>query len=222
MESWVFVDICHISLIEIKSNNLCLAWDGVYGALKQFVQDSLKLEGTWSQPGGDKKVFKTDKCLISWRKNRKLLYIEGEKETQVKIELYKCLFDEEFQPSFQASLPCNSYDTSAEIEELKSGQLTNGQAIQSLAESVSQMASIISQLQDRTKIFEEHFPEVNKVNQTNFTTPSVKKIIQAVNCESPDNNLCTSPAQDLVNENMNIISSANDQLGDRTRLNRSQ
>ena len=106
--------------MEIKSNNLCLAWDGDYGALKQFVQDSLKLEGTWSQPGGDKKVIKTDKCLISWRKNSKLLYIEGEKETQVKIELYKCLFDEEFQPSFQASLPCNSYDTSAEIEELKS------------------------------------------------------------------------------------------------------
>ena len=67
----------------IKTDKLCLAWTGDYESLKQFVHyKSLKLDGIWSQPGGDKKVFNADDCLISWRKNNKLLFIEGKREIQ--------------------------------------------------------------------------------------------------------------------------------------------
>ncbi len=34
---------------------LSLAWTGEFDSLKEFVKDSLKLDGEWSQPGGDTK-----------------------------------------------------------------------------------------------------------------------------------------------------------------------
>ena len=38
---------------------------------------SLKLEGVWSSPGGDKKEFNNDTLVIAWWKNKKLLQFEG-------------------------------------------------------------------------------------------------------------------------------------------------
>ena len=38
----------------ISNNNLCIAWTGDFESLKQFVSEHLKLEGTWSHPGGEK------------------------------------------------------------------------------------------------------------------------------------------------------------------------
>ena len=71
----------------IKTDKLCLAWTGDYESLKQFVMESLKLDGIWSQPGGDKKVFNAvrvelqQSCysisLLFWNKRRLLLRITG-------------------------------------------------------------------------------------------------------------------------------------------------
>ena len=46
-------------------------------SLKQFVNETLKLEGQWSQPGGEKKVFTSGTNTISWRKKRKDLQFKG-------------------------------------------------------------------------------------------------------------------------------------------------
>jgi hypothetical protein len=35
--------------------NISLAWTGDFVSLKQFSSEVLKLDGEWSQPGGDKK-----------------------------------------------------------------------------------------------------------------------------------------------------------------------
>ena len=101
----------------INTDKLCLAWTGDYESLKQFVVDSLKLEGIWFHPGGDKKLFEAEDCSISWRKNSKLLFIEGEKEIQVRREVYKCFFDETVQPSV-CGHSCNSLNIPDEIEDL--------------------------------------------------------------------------------------------------------
>jgi hypothetical protein len=34
--------------------NLSLVWTGEFDSLKEFVKNSLKLDGEWSQPGGDR------------------------------------------------------------------------------------------------------------------------------------------------------------------------
>ena len=55
------------------SEMLCFAWAGDFECLKQFVGENLKLEGSWTQPGGDKKMFTSDNSTIIWRKNKNLL-----------------------------------------------------------------------------------------------------------------------------------------------------
>jgi hypothetical protein len=54
------------------------------------------------------------------------LFIGGEKEIQVRREVYKCFFDETAQPSVGGH-SCNSLNIPAEIEDLKSGKLVNGE-----------------------------------------------------------------------------------------------
>ena len=71
------------------SEMLCFAWAGDFECLKQFVGENLKLEGSWTQPGGDKKMFTSDNSTIIWRKNKNLLYLEGEKASDVRKELCK-------------------------------------------------------------------------------------------------------------------------------------
>ena len=39
------------------NTKLRLSWTGDYEYLKQFVNETLQLNSTWSQPGGDKKVY---------------------------------------------------------------------------------------------------------------------------------------------------------------------
>lgn len=56
---------------------LCFAWSGDYDSLKQFVKDDLNLEGTWSQPGGDRKLFTVDDSTILWKKNKNILVLDG-------------------------------------------------------------------------------------------------------------------------------------------------
>ena len=78
------------------SDKLSFAWIGDFELLKQFVSENLKLEGIWSQPGGDKKLFTFEDSTIIWRKNRNLLSFDGEKASDIMKELCKqiCKLDE--------------------------------------------------------------------------------------------------------------------------------
>ena len=55
--------------------NLSHAWTGDYNGLKSLVNDHLKLNGIWEQPGGHKKVFtSTELTSISRSKDKKVQY----------------------------------------------------------------------------------------------------------------------------------------------------
>ena len=76
-------------------DKLELAWTVDFPSLKRFVNESLKLTGVWSQPGGDKKVLSVGSSLISWRKNKKVLSFCGTQADKLKrmfcLEFYKDL-----------------------------------------------------------------------------------------------------------------------------------
>ena len=119
-----------------KSLGLC--WTGDFESLKYFVADFLKLSGTWSQPGGDKKVFVAEDASIIWRKNKNILTIEGVKENQLKREVCRYICD----------YSSESFDASTEIEDLKQGQQSNKEAIQAFSDTISHMGAVVSQFQD--------------------------------------------------------------------------
>ena len=71
--------------------NISLAWTGDLESLKLFVKEILNLNGVWSQPGSDRKVFTYADSSIMWRKNKGLLSFAGEKSDKVKQEVCKHL-----------------------------------------------------------------------------------------------------------------------------------
>ena len=73
------------------TNKLSLAWTGDYESLKQFVYETFKLEGSWSQPGGDRKLFTFEDSRILWKKNPNLLSFNGSRVNDFKNELCKCI-----------------------------------------------------------------------------------------------------------------------------------
>ena len=123
---------------EATLKSLGLAWSGDLESLKTFVSKSLKLNGTWSQPGGDKKVFTGKNVSDIWRKNKNLLAFEGVKANQVKKKVCRLMCD----------YPSKSPDASVEFENLKHGQLLNGKTIQELSDTVKHIDAVISQFQD--------------------------------------------------------------------------
>ena len=100
--------------------------------------------GEWSQPGGDKKVFTLGKSSISWRKSKSLLHFEGEESTTIK-KICEVMLDEEISSQRQIHPSLSPEIATDEIEGLRTGQLINTEAIQSLAESIAQITSIVNE-----------------------------------------------------------------------------
>ena len=52
-----------------SSSNLKLSWAGDFQSLKDFVNTVLKVEGEWSSPGREKKLFTSNKVILMWLRN---------------------------------------------------------------------------------------------------------------------------------------------------------
>ena len=68
----------------LSKSKLHLYWSGDLASLKHFVCNVIKLQGSWSQPGGDKKVFSGDAFSITWRKSKRMLKFDGERSNELK------------------------------------------------------------------------------------------------------------------------------------------
>ena len=54
------------------SANLRLSWAGDFDRLKEFVKSDLELQGSWSSPANEKKLFVANNVELLWWKNRKV------------------------------------------------------------------------------------------------------------------------------------------------------
>ena len=81
------------------SAKLCFAWSGALELLKQFIKNVLNLEGTWSQPNGQTKLFiNLHDSTILWKKIKNVLCLDGdraESANEIKQRLCKamCFFE---------------------------------------------------------------------------------------------------------------------------------
>ena len=148
------------------NHNLCFAWLGDFDSLKQFVNDELKLNGTWEQPGGDKKILKAENTSIVWRKSKCALQIEGAEVNKI-TQLFYLKFGENLNSGNESAdmsivnktttssqteqvIPkCDSCEAViTDIEDLKSGQDSSREAIQSVSDSVLYLTEVVSNLQE--------------------------------------------------------------------------
>ena len=57
--------------------------DRRFSVFEGFRPHSVKVEGEWSSPGGEKKLFTSDKVTLTWLRNKKYLSIPGKDEREV-------------------------------------------------------------------------------------------------------------------------------------------
>ena len=133
--------------IDMSTEHLSLAWTGDFDSLKNFSNEVLFLDGEWTQPGGDRKLFTFDNSSIIWRKTKGLLLFKGEQPMAVKTKICEAMLQESPNPPSQTHAGISPGDRMDEIESLRSAQLLNGEAIQLLVNSVSQIFSIIAEVQ---------------------------------------------------------------------------
>ena len=173
--------------------NLSLAWTGDYNSLKSLVKDELKLDGIWEQPGGYKKVFtSTDFTSISWLKDKKILTIVGKDSEELKQKLFSMLIWEDTaalnseqvrvntrEPNHHCQVTHESRcpDYSLDIESLHSGQLTHGQAIQTLGESINKVNEMLSELKDL--VHQNIMPKIGESNVESVRVTTDERIAEA-------------------------------------------
>lgn len=101
---------------------LKMAWAGDYESLKAFVNEKLGIEGEWSSPGGERKLFKSRNVVMHWWKNKTFLSIEGNQASETKrlLMAYICDSIGEATPAVEnLSKSCNCAVLSTDMEGVK-------------------------------------------------------------------------------------------------------
>ena len=67
-------------------------WEGNLPQLKSFVQNTLKIDGSWSSPGGEAKLFKAENIILKWYgPTRKKLVVQEDREDCSVESILQCL-----------------------------------------------------------------------------------------------------------------------------------
>jgi hypothetical protein len=172
----------------MSTENLSLAWTGDFDSLKKFSSEVLNLDGEWTQPRGDRKILTFDNSSIVWRKTKGLLMFKGEQSMAVKTvkKICEAMLQESPNPPSQTHSVISPGDRMDEIESLRSAQLLNGEAIQLLVNSVSQIFSMIAEIQAKAK------PSTDDLSKKN-TEKSLEEKIELFKYANPTNNNTDNP-----------------------------
>lgn len=186
------------------SEKLCFAWSGDYESLKQFVKDDLNLEGTWSQPGGDRKLFAVDDSTILWKKNKCLLCLDGARANEFMRKLCGLICSLK-EPMLDARRSSMQLPVAREtLEDLQQGQLVNSEAIQALSGTITHIASVMSQFQS--------FMDKNNCDQSNTTSVESSNTAseefeygnQEINCDTNKESIEKPIASNELNDSSTV------------------
>ena len=67
-------------------------WEGNLPQLKSFVEKTLKIDGSWSSPGGEVTLFKSQNVILKWYgTTRKKLVVQEDREDCFVESILQCL-----------------------------------------------------------------------------------------------------------------------------------
>ena len=89
------------------------------------------------QLGGDRNIFTFGNSSVSWRKSKSFLHLEGEETITIEKKICELMLEGEITSQRQMHSSSSPEMSAEEIESLRTGQLVNSEAIQSLAESIA-------------------------------------------------------------------------------------
>ena len=156
-------------------SNLKLSWRGDLASLQTFVEGNLNLQGTWSSPGGEKKLFVAENLTVQWLKNKKFLSIEGKNVHKVVHYLIEYICSDSDQQNYDA---CNIDNTEIHSKKAKNVN-TSGEFLMESQSSVVCRCSELSQkvadlkldlVSIGSKLCERIHTIENKISSTNDHT----------------------------------------------------
>ena len=202
--------------------NISFAWTGDLELLKQFVNDNLNLDGEWSQPGSDRKDGDSS---ITWRKNKCLLSFTGERSDEVKQEVCKQICVNSLakvtQSVFDQSNKSSQACTEA-IESLKADQKLNNGVIQSLAESISCISTVVCELQTRLENSDFNTPYLKSQSKESGNANQSSEdscIVMTELCKSPEHDPRASEIKENELNSNNCGEIENKSIASETHLN---
>ena len=107
-----------------------------------FVEDNLSLQGTWSSPGVEKKLFVAENLTIQWLKNKKILSIEGKNVNKVVHYLIEYICSDSDQQNYNA---CNIDNTEIHSKTIAKNVIIDGEFLMESQSSVVSRCSELSQ-----------------------------------------------------------------------------
>ena len=154
------------------SNYLQIAWTGDLLSLKQFVSETLKLEGQWSQSGGDKKVFTSGTNTISWRKKRKDLQFKGTDADLLKRTVCVIMkgtdnFNNKATNSVNGPTTCQSKcsELATDIEGIKLDQFVNERRILDNSSRIKEIGEVLTKLEKQNDEMRQQIHNMNEVTE---------------------------------------------------------
>ena len=157
-------------------SNLKLSWTGDLESLKTFVEGNLNLQGTWSQPGGEKKLFVAENLTNKWLKNKKFLSIEGKNVHKVVLYLIEYIGSESDQQNYDA---CSIDNTEIHSKKKSKNVIMDGEFLMESQSSVVFRCSELSQevadmkldpVRIKSKLCERIHTIENKISRMNYPT----------------------------------------------------
>ena len=121
------------------------------------MKEGLTLTGVWSFPGGDKNIFNDGYTSISWRKNKKLLLLDGKDVNSIKRKL--CLkicggvgdseeiMHERAVVMNCTSCSCNCDELSTDVEGITLDLVIAERRIQSNKHNIKRVGDILEKIQ---------------------------------------------------------------------------
>ena len=175
----------------VVKSSLELTWTGDFKSLKSFLCNNMKLQGEWTQPGGDKKVFTGNSFCVTWRKGKKLLNFEGTDSNKIKRAFCMELCDmQEFKQVHQSvnsidmcinSCPttCKYQELSVDLEGVKLEQVISQNDIKVNAHNVGMLSDVVLDLKKQIHVMQEKLD--NHVVSPKLNSKAVNCSTQTIN-----------------------------------------
>jgi hypothetical protein len=154
----------------LLSDHLQVAWTGDFLSLKQFVNENLKLQGKWSQPRGDKKVFTTGTNSISWRKSRKDLQFKGTDAELLKHSVCSIMKDtgnivNNMATNTEMPTCQNNRELTTDIACIKLDQVINERHIFDNTSRIKEIGNMLAKFEKQNEEIQQEIHNLNEISE---------------------------------------------------------
>ena len=166
--------------LSMINSNLKLAWTGDFTSIKCLVREHLKLDGVWTSPGGEKKVFICNNIpTISWWQKKKLVEFYGANASTIRQKLFATMSDgnvmkdsdvmpTQFKTNNTPICSCNelSIDLEGIKLDLTISEAKQDKTIDYNTRVIEQIRTDVNNMQIQYRMLNEKISEINNAMET--------------------------------------------------------